>query len=69
MIAKGPFETDSHYQKRKWFAKEYLKYNKKETEIEAERLSNIWINMMTLKCRYPPPLESKIHNFIKSSKK
>ena len=69
MISKSTFETDANYQKRKWFVKKYLKYNKKETETEAERLSNIWINMMTLKCRYPIPLESKIHNFIKSSKK
>lgn len=69
MIAKGPFETDAHYQKRKWFIKNYSKYQPKDTEAEAERLSNIWMNMVTLKCRYNKPIESKIYNFLKESKK
>ena len=62
------YETNESFQKRKWFVSNYLKYNPKSKESEAVRLSNIWINMITIGCRYPQPIESKIYSFLKTQK-
>lgn len=69
MVNKTSFETDINYEKRKWFIKNYKKTFSKDSEEEAERLSEIWINMTILKCRYPDALEKKIYNFLKNVNK
>ena len=69
MVDKAPFETDTNCEKRKWFIKNYKKVFPKDSEDEAERLSEIWINMTILKCRYPEALEKKIYNFLKNVNK
>jgi hypothetical protein len=68
ILTKTPFETDHNFQKRKWFVKNYLKTNPKNEELEAIKLSEIWINMTDLKCRYPPALEKRVYQFLKNVK-
>ena len=36
----------------------------KKNSSEAERLSEIWINMITLHCRYQPSIEKQIYAFV-----
>ncbi len=68
-MEKGEYETQSNYQKRKWFLDNYLKYDNKSNKTEGNRLSLIWSNMINLGFRYPEPVENKIHQFLKSVKK
>jgi hypothetical protein len=67
MLKKNQYETTSSYNKRQWFVKQYLLYNPKVDEEEAARLSNIWINMITLGCRYPADVEQEIKKFLEAN--
>ena len=69
MIYQDPYLTPSNNKKQQWFIKNYIKLNKKTSPSEASRLSAIWLNMITLNCRYPDAIEFEIQNFLKSVKK
>ena len=57
------YEPDASYKRRVWFVK---KYDGKGGTGEAVRLSNIWVNMILLHCRYPDKLEKIVHTALKS---
>ena len=63
-IRKKDWETDERYNRRVWFIKKY-KGNKKE----SVRLSNIWVNMLILHCRYPDKLEKIIYKHLSNINK
>jgi ribosomal protein S6 len=60
-------ETIENYYKRWWFISNISPKNISEFN-EAVRLSNIWINMIVLKCKYNQNLEHLIFNIINSFK-
>jgi hypothetical protein len=68
MIKRLPFETNKQFEKRSWFIKNYSNTNPNVSTAEVERLSEIWANMITLKCRYNVDIEKDIHQFVKNNK-
>lgn len=56
------YEPDASYKRRVWFVK---KYGGGGGVSEAVRLSNIWVNMILLHCRYPEKLEKMVHTALK----
>ena len=66
MIKKSQYETSQSYNKRQWFVKNYLLYNNTVGEADAVLLSKIWINMISIGCRYPKEVEMKIKKFLES---
>lgn len=65
-IPRNLDETNESYEKRKWFIGTYAPKTPKEFD-KAVQLSNIWVNMLYLKCRYPDKTEKEIANVIKKS--
>ncbi len=65
-VKRNQDEVDESYKRRKWFIGEITPKTKKEYE-EAIKLSNIWINMKYLGCRYPTEAEKKVENILKGS--
>ena len=51
-IKRNLDETDESYRRRIWFISEIKPKTSLEYE-EAIRLSNIWVNVLFLKCVYP----------------
>jgi len=68
VIQKNLDELDENYNKRIWFIKEIDPKTKKDTE-NAIRLSNIWINIISLKCIYPLQVMHTIHDILKNTNK
>lgn len=64
-LEKNIDEIIQNYCKRWWFISN-LKPKTKNEYDDLIRLSNIWINMITLKCKYVESIEKKILNIVKS---
>lgn len=60
---RDEFEHNNHFYKRIEFIKAMKPKTQKEYN-EVIRLSKIYQNMITLKCRYPPELEKKIYSLV-----
>lgn len=60
-------EINLYYNIRKIFIQSFQPKNKKEFR-KYEMYSNIFINMLFLKCRYQTSTEKVIYNFLKKNK-
>jgi len=65
-IIKNLDETEESYNRRVWFISEIKPKTQNEYE-EAIRLSNIWINMIILKCIYPIDVMNRIKIILKNT--
>lgn len=66
-IKKNFLETDYNYSLRKLFINYYNPKNKKELN-NAIMYSNIWCNIIFLKCKYNNDIENNINNLINEEK-
>lgn len=66
-IKKNFLETDYNYSLRKLFINYYNPKNKKELN-NAIMYSNIWCNIIFLKCKYNKDIENNINNLINEEK-
>lgn len=64
LVKRTKYEPDESYRRRVWFVKKFIKNGGKD--VEGIRLSNIWVNMILLKCRYSDELEKIVHKALKS---
>ena len=58
-IPRNLYETNNSYMRRVWFVNQYSPKTNHEL-IKAITLSNIWINMLILKCKYDKKIELEI---------
>lgn len=63
-IIKKPNETNESFVKRQWFISQFKgDYNL------GVKLSNMWINMINIRCTYPQKYNKMIFDIIKNSNK
>lgn len=67
IVKKNDNETDLNYNFRKIFIEEFKPKNVKDFKL-IEMYSNIFINIISLKCNYEKKTEKKINLFIKRIK-
>ena len=67
-IKRYEYETDEVFQIRVLFIT--LLEPKTDTSFkEAEMLSNIWISMLFLKCKFPKEIEDRVDKILKKKSK